>query len=76
MVEEIAKYCKHSINITDVDIFNFNARIIIAGASFSGKSQLCYDIVMKYSDKFSKIILTQTKTKSLLEDEITLQKNY
>ena len=73
MVEEIAKYCKNSINITDVDIFNFNARIIIAGASFSGKSQLCYDIVMKYSDKFSKIILTQTKTKSLLEDEITLQ---
>ena len=73
MVEDISKYCKSGVHINDVDIFYFNARIIIAGASFTGKSQLCYDIVMKYSNKFSSIILTQTKTKSLLEDEVTLQ---
>ena len=76
MVEDISKYCKSNISLNDVDIFNFHSRIIISGSSFSGKTQLSHDIVLKYCDKFDKIILTQSHTDSLLENEITLKKNY
>ena len=74
MVEDISKYCKSNISLNDVDIFNFHSRIIISGSSFSGKTQLSHDIVLKYCDKFDKIILTQSHTDSLLENEITLKK--
>ena len=74
MVENILKYCKSNILSKDVDIFNTHSRIIISGTSFSGKSQLCYDIVLKYYEKFDHIILAKTQTESLLEQEITLQK--
>ena len=42
---------------SDVDIFNQPARIIIAGSSNSGKTQLTSNLALKYANKFDLIII-------------------
>lgn len=44
-------------NSSDIDIFHQPARIIIAGSSNSGKTQLATKLVLKYADKFHTIII-------------------
>ena len=45
---------------SDVDIFNQPARIIIAGSSNSGKTQLTSNLALKYANKFDLTIICGT----------------
>lgn len=66
----------------DINIFNYPARIIIAGYTNSGKTHLCTKLVEKYHHLFSKIVIsgvtshplqkrTDIKDKLDIQEEIT-----
>ena len=57
-----------------MDIFKFNSRIIINGASFSGKTRLCKDLLKKYIDKIDKIIIADSPNNHEIRDETILNK--
>ena len=57
MVIQVDGYCSNVVSSEIVNIFRNNARIIVAGNSFSGKTYLCINLLKKYSSTFSKIIL-------------------
>ena len=64
--------CKETISSENLNIFKENARIIIAGTSFSGKSTICKDILIKYIKEFDHILLLASPGNQPLENEILL----
>ena len=64
---------ERSTNFTtdDVDLFTSPSRIIIAGYSNSGKSELCKKIITKYEGKFDLIIYCGTDRHDLEESGIS-----
>ena len=48
-----------------IDLFQQPARIIIAGYSNSGKSQMCSNLVNKYHYKFNKILYCGVNSQEL-----------
>ena len=55
---------------SDVDIFNQPARIIIAGSSNSGKTQLTSNLALKYANRFDLIIICGTAQHDLQKSPI------
>ena len=51
------------------DLFNVPARIIIAGYSNSGKSQLCTRLMEKYHERFNHILYCRVDSHSLQNNE-------
>ena len=66
------KYCNKTINQDQIDIFNKNARIVICGGSFTGKSKLCSDLILFYKDKFDIIIIANSPNKDELLTALNL----
>ena len=75
MTFNVSKYCENTISSDILDIFKYNARIIINGTSFSGKTKLCIDLILKYSQKFDKIIIAESPNKNEFEDNLSSLKN-
>ena len=69
------KYCKKSYNEDDFDIFKNHARIIINGASDSGKTKLCIQLIKKYEYKFNKIIIADSPNSIEFEEDLPNLKN-
>ena len=55
-------YCKNTILSKDIDIFKNNARLIVAGASNSGKTSLIIKLILNNESKFDKIIIAGSPT--------------
>ena len=69
--QNFKKYCENSISSDLVDIFKYNSRIIINGASFSGKTRLCINLLKKYIEKIDKIIVADSpNSHEILEEKI------
>ena len=54
---DISPYCKNVVSAESLNIFHNNARIIVAGNSFSGKTFFSIKLIKKYANSFDKIIL-------------------
>ena len=52
-----------------LDIFQYPARIIVAGYSNSGKSELVHKLIVKYHEKFKKIVICGLTSHPLERDE-------
>ena len=59
-----------SVNLTDIDIFNKPARVIVAGYSGCGKSYLVSELVKLYHAKFQKIVVYGTALEGLQDISI------
>ena len=68
--QNFKKYCENSISSDLVDIFKYNSRIIINGASFSGKTRLCINLLKKYIEKIDKIIVADSPNSHEILEEI------
>ena len=64
---------KTTFQDADVDIFNQSARIIIAGSSNSGKTQLTTNLALKYANKFDIIIICGIAQHDLEKSAIDIQ---
>ena len=63
-------YCTKTYNEDKFDIFKNHARIIINGSSGSGKTKLCIQLILKYKDKFDKIIIADSPNANEFEDAL------
>ena len=54
---DLSTYCKKTISSDRINIFQNNCRLLICGPSFSGKSKLCYDLLLQYKDYIDHIII-------------------
>ena len=52
-----------------LDIFQYPARIIVAGYSNSGKSELVHKLIVKYHEKFKKIVICGITSHPLQNNE-------
>ena len=66
----------HSVDGADLNIFVKPARIIIAGASGSGKSFFVSNLLQKYSFKFSRITVIGSNLENCENLNITRNDNY
>ena len=63
-----------SISEANVDIFSVPARIIIAGYSNSGKSEMCKKLIELYHEKFGHILYCGVDKHPLEEDDVIQSK--
>ena len=61
-------YCTKTYNEDKFDIFKNHARLIINGSSGSGKTELCIQLILKYKDKFDKIIIADSPNANEFEE--------
>ena len=66
------KYCNKTVTQDQVNIFNENARIIICGGSFTGKSKLCSDLILFYKDEFDVIIIANSPNKDEMVEMLNM----
>ena len=64
----MSNYCTKTYDKDTFDIFKDHARLIINGASASGKTRLCIDLILKYSEKFDKIIIADSPNANEFEE--------
>ena len=57
MIMDLSTYCKKTISSDKINIFKNNCRILICGSSFTGKSKLCYDLLLQYEKDIDHIII-------------------
>ena len=71
-MELLREECKKTISSENVNIFKECTRVIIAGTSYSGKSTICKDILIKYIEQIDYILLLASPGAQPLENEIKL----
>ena len=68
----IEKYCRAIVKSEQVDIFKFNARIIINGSSFSGKTVLCRKILKKYFSSINTIAIINSPNSDEFKNDLDI----
>ena len=64
----LKEYCQKTTSSDLLNIFKHNARIIICGASYSGKSQLCTNLLIQYINIIDLIIIADSPNKQEFQD--------
>ena len=70
---DLSKYCKDVISSEEIDLFKTNVRIICAGSSNSGKTQIVNQLIIENHNKFDKIFICGSPHKNILEQNNVLK---
>ena len=72
-MSETDNFCTNIISAEVINIFQYTARIYIAGYSNSGKTHLCLSLLKKYISKFEKIIICDSPNNIEFQNEAKLK---